>query len=86
MDEKLSYSWNKRRGLQRGKGLGKDYCNYVNGHYLCVWCVWELYLRQGQFRTFSTKSLFKVIGRIELHKKVCRYIFFSYFKINKKNR
>ena len=82
MDEKLSYSWNKRRGLQRGKGLGKDY--YMSMVITCVCGVCELYLRQGQFRTFSTKSLFKVIGRIELHKKVCRYIFFSYFKINKK--
>ena len=32
MDEKLGDSRNKRKGLQRGNGLGKDYSNYVNGH------------------------------------------------------
>ena len=32
MDEKLGDSRNKRKGLRRGNGLGKDYSNYVNGH------------------------------------------------------
>ena len=51
----------------------------------CVCGVCELYLRQGQFRTFSTKSLLKVIGRIEMQKKVCRYIyFFLTLKLTKK--